>query len=82
MTLTLDAFLRSAGINPAETQAIRHAFVHEHEDSGTPGINANSTDEEILAYACQQSAKPRIFPANPPKLWVVFLPEGGDRARL
>lgn len=29
MTLTLDAILRSAGIDPAEAQAIRHAFVRE-----------------------------------------------------
>ena len=56
MTLNLDAVLRSAGIEPAETQAIRHAFVREHEDSGAPGINANSTDYEILAYTCEQSA--------------------------
>ena len=82
MALTLDAILRSAGLEPAETQAIRHAFVREHEGSGTPGINANSSDEEILAYTCEQSAKPRIFPAVPPRLWVVFMPEGGDRARL
>src|SRR5690625_1495691 len=82
MALTLDAILRSAGIDPAEAQAIRHAFVREHEDSGTPGVNANSTDEEILAYTREQSAKPRIFPAVPPKLWVVFMPEGRNRARL
>ena len=47
MALTLDAILRSAGIDPAEAQAIRHAFVREHEDSGTPGVNANSTDEDL-----------------------------------
>lgn len=74
-TLTLDAILRSADIGPGETQAIRHAFVREHEDSGTPIANANSTNEEILAYTREQSAVP-------PKLWVVFMPEGGDRARL
>ena len=82
MTLTLDAIFRSADIEPAETQAIRHAFVREHEDSGAPGINASSTDEQILAYTCEQSSKPRFFPAVPPRLWVVFMPEGGDRARL
>ncbi|MFC7458744.1 GIY-YIG nuclease family protein [Brachybacterium sp. GCM10030267] len=82
MTLTLDAILRSAGIDPAETQAIRHAFVREHEDTGLPGINADSTDDEVLAYTSEQSAKPRIFPAVPPKFWVVFIREGGDRARL
>lgn len=82
MTLTFDAILRSAGIDPADTHAIRHAFVREHEDTGLPGIHADSTDEEILAYTSQQSAKPRIFPTEPPKLWVVFIREGGDRARL
>jgi len=82
MTLTLDAVLRSAGIDPAETQSIRHAFVREHEDSGLPGVHSDSTDEEILAYTSQQSARPRIFPVSPPKVWVVFIREGGDRARL
>lgn len=82
MALTLDAILRSAGIDPADAHAIRHAFVREHEDTGLAGIHADSTDEEILAYTSQQSAKPRIFPTEPPKLWVVFIREGGDRARL
>ena len=82
MTLTLDAILRSGGIDPADAQAIRHAFVREHEGPGLPGIHADSTDEEILAYTSQQSAKPRVFPADPPTLWVVFIREGGDRARL
>ena len=82
MTLAFDAVLRSASIDPAETQAIRHAFVREHADTGAPGINADSTDEEILAYTSEQSAKPRIFPTKPPRLWVVFIREGGNRARL
>jgi hypothetical protein len=60
MTLTLDPVLLSAGIGPAETQAIRHAFVREHEDTGTPGITADSTDEEIPEYTGEQSANPRI----------------------
>lgn len=55
MALTLEAILRSAGIDPAETQAICHTFVREHEDIGLPGIHANSTDEEILAYMSEQS---------------------------
>lgn len=80
--LTLDAILRSAGIDPTEAQAIRHAFVREHEDTGLRGIHADSTDDEILAYTSQQSAKPRVFPVSPPPIWVVFVREGGDRARL
>lgn len=61
---------------------IRHAYVKEHTDTGLPGIHADSTADEILTYTSQQSAKPRIFPVNPPQLWVVFIREGGDRARL
>lgn len=71
----------SAGIDPAQALVIRHAYVREHED-GTVPIHADSTDEEILAYTRAQSPNPRIFPAKPPPIWVVFLPEGGDRARL
>lgn len=82
MVLTFDALLRSAGIDSGEAQAIRHAFVREHEDTGLPGIHANSTNDEILAYTSQQSTKPRIFPVDPPMFWVVFIREGGDRARL
>lgn len=82
MTLTLGPILISAGIDPADAQVIRHAFVREHEDTGLPGIHADSTDDEILAYTSQQSARPRIFPVDPPPIWVVFVREGGDRARL
>ncbi|MEV7961774.1 GIY-YIG nuclease family protein [Oerskovia paurometabola] len=82
MTLTLGPILLSAGIDPAQTQAIRHAFVREHEDTGLPGLHADSTGEEILAYTSQQSAHTRIFPAVPPPFWVVFIREGGDQARL
>lgn len=82
MTLTLDAIFHSAEINPAQVQVIRHSFVGEHEDSGLRGIHADSTDEEILEYTALQSSNTRIFPAIPPTRWVVFIKEGGDRARL
>lgn len=36
----------------------------------------------ILAYMCQQPAKPRIFPGDPPKLWAAFVRAGGNRAHL
>jgi hypothetical protein len=35
MTLTLGSILHSAGIDPADAQAIRHAYVREHEDTGS-----------------------------------------------
>ena len=82
MTLTLGPILQSAGIDPGNALVIRHAYVREHEDTGLQGIHADSTDEEILRYTSEQSAKPRIFPVAPPRIWVVFVREGGDRARL
>lgn len=82
MTLTLDPILRSAGIDPADAQVIRHAYVREHEDTGLQGIHAGSTDDEILGYTASQSSNTRKFPAVPPRFWVVFVPEGGARARL
>jgi len=82
MTLTLDSIFRSAEIDPAQIQVIRHAFVGKREDSEMQGIHADSTDQEILEYTAQQSANPRIFPAIPPSIWVVFVKEGGDRARF
>jgi hypothetical protein len=78
VTLTFGAILASAEIDPAEAMVIRHAYVR----GDAYAIHADSTAEQILAYTSGQSANPRIFPAIPPKTWVVFLPEGGDRARL
>lgn len=82
MGLTLEPILRSAGIRPEEAMVIRHAYVREHEDTGLVGLHADSTDAEILHYTARQSTKQRVFPATPPKVWVVFVREGGDRARL
>jgi hypothetical protein len=81
MTLTFAAILASEGLDPAEALVIRHAYVREHED-GTVGIHGDSSDAEILAYTSVQSANTRTFPAAPPRIWIVFRPEGGDRARL
>lgn len=82
MILTLEPILLSAGLDPAEVQMIRHAFVREHEDTKDQGIDADSTDAEILDYTSRQLVNPRAFPSVPPRFWVVFIREGGDRARF
>lgn len=82
MSLTLGPILQSAGIQPAGALVIRHAFVREHEDTGLAGIHTDSTDEKILHYTSRQSLQPRSFPAVPPPVWVIFVKEGGNRARL
>lgn len=81
MTLNFASILSSAGIDPAEALVIRHAYVGEHED-GTVGIHGDSSDAEVMAYTRVQSVSPRTFPTAPPRLWIVFRPEDGDRARL
>jgi hypothetical protein len=63
MTLTLGPILHSAGIDPKDVLVIRHAYVREHEDTGTQGIHASSTDEEILRYTNEQSMNPKSFPS-------------------
>lgn len=82
MALTLGPLLLDAGVDPATALVIRHAYVREHEDSGLLGLHADSTDSEILEYTRTQSAITQRFPATPPPLWLVFIREGGDQARL
>ena len=82
MALTLGPLLIDAGIDPTQALVIRHAFVTEPEESGLTGLHADSTHAEILAYTATQSSDTRRFPAVPPRFWVVFIKEGGDRARL
>ncbi|WP_066043052.1 GIY-YIG nuclease family protein [Herbiconiux solani] len=82
MALTLGPLLVDAGIDPAQALVLRHAYVREHEDSGLRGIHSDSTDAQILEYTLTQSANTMRFPAVPPRLWVVFIREGGDQARL
>jgi hypothetical protein len=82
MTLTLGPLLIDAGINPAQALMTRHAYANEPEESGLQGLHADSTHTEILDYTRNQSTDSCRFPASPPGLWVVFIREGGDRARL
>ena len=81
MALTLGPILLDAGIDIPDALVIRHAYVQD-DDCGLPGIHADSTDAEILAYTNNQSVSARNFPAVPPRYWVVFIRDGGDQARL
>lgn len=78
-TFTLGDALAKTGIPLNEMMAIRHAYVKVHKD-GYPGIHADSTDQEILAYTSTQSLSG--FAKNPPRYWVILLPGQGARARL
>ena len=81
MTLTLEQILASAGIDPKDAIVFRHSYERKHAD-GTKPLHVDSTDAEIVAYTRAQSRDRKKFLAAPPKTWIVFLPDGGDRARL
>ena len=66
MALTLGPILLDAGIDIPDALVIRHAHVQD-DDCGLPGIHADSTDAEILAYTNNQSVSARNFPAVPPR---------------
>lgn len=80
-TFTLGDALAKAGIPLADTMVIRHAYVKLHKD-GFPGINADSTVDQILTYTSTQSRDTKVFKKEPTRYWVVFLPDLGTRARL
>lgn len=83
MALTFEPILRDAGVDLRELMVLRHSFVPVHRDSGLIGINAHSTDSDILEYTRTQGATiTTTFPLIPPRLWAVFIGEGGDRARF
>lgn len=79
--LTFASIMTAAGIDPADALVIRHTYVPLHDD-GLVGIHADSTGDEIMEYTRRQSASSRVFPAVPPPLWLVFVRDGGDGARL
>ena len=80
-TFTLGDALAKAGLPLAETMVIRHAYLKVHKD-GDPGINAESTFDQILTFTSTQSRDAKVFKKNPARYWIVFLPELGTRARL
>lgn len=53
----------------------------EHENTGLRDIQVDSADEQILLDTSKQSPRQRAFLLTSPAVWVVFLREGGDRAR-
>lgn len=82
LSLNLSSILHSVGLDPEHVLVVRHAYAKDQKDIDNGGIHPDSTYEDILGYTSTQSQSPRSFPSSPPAIWVVFLPEGGDRARL
>lgn len=80
-TFTLGDAIAKTELPVADTMVIRHAYVKLHKD-GTPGINGDSTLEQVLTYTSSQSRDTKVFKKKLARYWIVFLPELGTRARL
>src|SRR4051794_31484459 len=57
-TFTLGDALAKAGLPLSDTMVIRHAYIKVHKD-GFPGINADSTFDQIMTFTSTQSRDPR-----------------------
>ncbi|KQV76999.1 hypothetical protein ASC61_01935 [Aeromicrobium sp. Root344] len=70
--LSLGHILETAGLTDfTEVLAIRHTSLSH----GIPDVN-HTTPAAVLTYTRDQDADPRVFPVNPPKIWLVFMADG------
>lgn len=73
--LRLGHILNATGLTDAEVLCIRHTF--------TPnGLHRDSTLRQVLDYTRRQSLRPGKIPADPPRVWLVFMADGGRRSRF
>src|SRR5665811_1767868 len=70
--LKLGDILAASGIDDLnEVLAIRHTA----QADGIPDVS-HATPEAVRAYTRDQDARFRVFPEQPPKLWLVFMDDG------
>lgn len=76
--LVLGHILEAAGIGDlSEVVVIRHTLGDEELR-----VSSDVTSANVLAYTRRQSAKAAKLPRLPPKLWLVFIADGGRRSRF
>lgn len=86
MSLTLAHVLAGigAGHEPSielnDIHVIRHSF-RPNDEAALRGPE-DLTTEKVLAYTREQDISPRRFPAQPGRLWVIFIADGKNRSRL
>lgn len=75
--LTLGSIFNEAGIDPSEVLLVRHTF----KKDGLTGPD-DLTPAKIMAYVREQGAKAYKFPRTPPRIWLNFIADGGNRGRF
>lgn len=75
--LTLQNILDAAGIDTADVLVIRHTYRQD-------GLrNAHeATPDVVREYTRDQSMSTGKFPQAPPRLWLIFMADGGRRSRF
>lgn len=75
--LTLGSIFKEAGIDPSEVLLVRHTFKKDGL-TGPDGL----TSAKIMAYVRAQRVKVYKFPKTPPRIWLNFIADGGNRGRF
>lgn len=74
--LNLGHIIMAAGLDDlSEVILLRHTFTSDYLRPG------EVTHEAVHAYARTQDVSTNKFPANPPKIWLNFIADGGRRSR-
>lgn len=73
--LDLGHILHAAGLAESDILCVRHTY-----SSG--GLGRDSTVEKILAFTRRQDLKPGKIPATPPRVWLIFIADGGQNSRF
>lgn len=74
--LHLGHILGAAGLLEADVLNVRHTY------TSADGLVRGATPEQVRDYTRRQHRKPGLFPANPPRLWLIFAADGGLRSRF
>jgi len=75
--LTLGHIVESLGLDLNEVLVIRHTYTPD----GLTGP-ADLTIEKVIAYTKEQHTSARLFSANPPPTWLLFIGDGRLRSRF
>lgn len=74
--LNLGHVLAATGVDPADVVVLRHTYTEGGLESA-----ADLTPEKVLDYTRRQGISNKLG-KTPPRLWIVFMADGGRRSRL
>ncbi|KIA73426.1 hypothetical protein ANMWB30_23530 [Arthrobacter sp. MWB30] len=85
-SLTLGHVLAGVGADHATKVPLQDILVirHTFKPGDTEALQGpeDLTEERVLNYTREQEHSSRLFPAEPPRFWVILVADGGRRSRL